>query len=100
MSEKDMEKLVRSLDEFGFVEPIVVNTRTGLVVGGHQRLEAAGPQTTKEITDDLPSVGRATYGRLRVLHRRGLVGRVSVAPSTTVLWWHNPRHHPNREADA
>lgn len=31
MIEKDMLKLVRSLDEFGIVEPIVVNTRSGLV---------------------------------------------------------------------
>ncbi len=63
-------------------------------------LEAAGPSTTAEIAEDLPEVGRATYARLRALHRRGLVGRVSVAPSTTVFWWHNPRHHPPREADA
>ncbi len=64
-------------------------------------LEAAGPSTTTEIADDLPSVGRATYSRLRSLHRRGLVGRVIAPPATTVLWWHNPRHHPlNREADA
>ncbi len=58
-------------------------------------LEAAGPQTTREIADELPSVGSATYGRLRALHRRGLVGRVSVAPSTTVLWWHDSEQHPD-----
>lgn len=60
-------------------------------------LEAAGPQTTREIAEDLPSVGRATYGRLRALHRRGLVSRVSAAPSTTVLWWHDPDQHPSRQ---
>jgi hypothetical protein len=32
--------LGRSIDEFGLVEPIVWNRRTGHVVGGHQRLEA------------------------------------------------------------
>lgn len=64
-------------------------------------LEAVGPQTTREIADDLPSVGRATYGRLRVLYRRGLVSRVSAARSTTVLWWHDPEQHPmKRDADA
>ncbi|MBW3540655.1 MAG: ParB N-terminal domain-containing protein [Planctomycetes bacterium] len=31
-------KLERSLDEFGLVQPIVWNERTGHVVGGHQRL--------------------------------------------------------------
>lgn len=33
------EKLKRSLNEFGCVEPIVWNQRTGNVVGGHQRLK-------------------------------------------------------------
>ena len=41
MSERAMEKLIASLDRFGFVQPVIVNTRTGLVVGGHQRIEAA-----------------------------------------------------------
>ena len=36
--DKEYEKLKRSIQEFGFVEPIVWNSRTGNVVGGHQRL--------------------------------------------------------------
>ena len=32
------EKLKRSISEFGFVEPLVWNKRTGNLVGGHQRL--------------------------------------------------------------
>ena len=32
-------KLERSLDEFGLVEPLVWNERTGNLVGGHQRLK-------------------------------------------------------------
>jgi DNA modification methylase len=32
-------KLKRSLDEFGLVEPIVWNRRTGHIVGGHQRFK-------------------------------------------------------------
>lgn len=35
----EYEKLKRSLDTFGCVEPIVWNERTGNVVGGHQRLK-------------------------------------------------------------
>src|SRR5699024_11870038 len=35
--DKDYEKLKRSIEEFGFVEPVVWNERTGFVVGGHQR---------------------------------------------------------------
>ena len=35
----EYEKLKRSIEEFGYVEPIIWNNRTGLVVGGHQRLK-------------------------------------------------------------
>lgn len=37
--DKDYEKLKRSIEEFGFVEPVVWNKATGNVVGGHQRLK-------------------------------------------------------------
>lgn len=33
------ERLRRSMDEFGCVEPLVWNERTGVLVGGHQRLK-------------------------------------------------------------
>ncbi|WP_438498332.1 ParB N-terminal domain-containing protein [Paenibacillus sp. IHBB 3054] len=33
----EYEKLRRSLDEFGYVDPIVWNEQTGNMVGGHQR---------------------------------------------------------------
>lgn len=35
----EYEKLKRSIEEFGYVEPIVWNERTGNVVGGHLRLK-------------------------------------------------------------
>lgn len=35
----EFEKLKRSVEEFGYVEPIIWNQRTGVVVGGHQRLK-------------------------------------------------------------
>ena len=35
--DKEYEKLKRSISEFGFVEPIVWNKRSGNIVGGHQR---------------------------------------------------------------
>lgn len=35
------DRLTTSLDEFGQVEPLVCNRRTGHIVGGHQRVEAA-----------------------------------------------------------
>lgn len=37
--DKEYEKLKRSISEFGYVEPVVWNSRTGNVVGGHQRLK-------------------------------------------------------------
>jgi len=35
----EYEKLLCSVDEFGYVEPIVWNERTGNIVGGHQRFK-------------------------------------------------------------
>ncbi|MDQ0417906.1 DNA modification methylase [Croceifilum oryzae] len=35
----EYEKLKRSIEEFGFVEPLVWNQRTGCLVGGHQRFK-------------------------------------------------------------
>ena len=36
--DSEYEKLKRSMETFGYVEPIVWNKRTGTVIGGHQRL--------------------------------------------------------------
>jgi DNA modification methylase len=36
--DREYEKLRRSLEEFGCVDPLVWNVRTGRIVGGHQRL--------------------------------------------------------------
>ena len=36
-----MEALKRSLERWGFVEPVVLNSATGHIVGGHQRVAAA-----------------------------------------------------------
>jgi len=41
MPVSEMEKLKRSIAEFGFVEPLVARRSDHLVIGGHQRLEAA-----------------------------------------------------------
>lgn len=50
-------KLQNSLDEFGLVEPLVWNKRTGNLVGGHQRLKvikARGDTETPVVVVDLP----------------------------------------------
>lgn len=41
ISERGLEKLQRSIEEFGFVNPILVQKGTYMVIAGHQRLKAA-----------------------------------------------------------
>jgi DNA modification methylase len=41
ISDHDLAALRRSLRQFGTVVPVVVNRRTGRIVGGHQRVKAA-----------------------------------------------------------
>lgn len=45
----EYKKLRRSIEEFGCVEPIIWNERTGNVVGGHQRLKVLLEQGAQEI---------------------------------------------------
>jgi DNA modification methylase len=50
--------LRQSIKRFGLVEPIIVNQRTGFVVGGHQRLDILkdiGAITTPVVLVDLPT---------------------------------------------
>ena len=41
ISDHDLGALRWSLRFFGIIEPIVVNRRSGRIVGGHQRVKAA-----------------------------------------------------------
>src|SRR5882672_10331216 len=52
IGDHDLGALRRSLKFFGTVEPIVVNRRSGQIVGGHQRVKAA----EAEGIDTLPVV--------------------------------------------
>jgi len=45
----EYEKLQRSLDEFGCVEPLVWNKRSGNLVGGHQRLKVLQARGDKQV---------------------------------------------------
>lgn len=47
--DRDYDQLERSMDEFGFVEPLVWNRRTGNLVGGHQRLKILQSRGIKQI---------------------------------------------------
>lgn len=46
--DQQYEALSGSLRRFGLVEPLIVNERTGLLVGGHQRLNALKAQGVEE----------------------------------------------------
>ena len=50
ISQAEYEKLKRSINEFGYVEPVIWNERTGKVVGGHQRLKVLSDIGEREIT--------------------------------------------------
>lgn len=41
MPDEQMARLMRGIEAFGLVDPIIVNQQTGNIVGGHQRVEAA-----------------------------------------------------------
>lgn len=45
----EWEKLKKSIEQFGTVEPIVWNKRTGNVVGGHQRLKVLADMGYKTV---------------------------------------------------
>jgi len=45
----EYEKLKRSMQEFGYVEPIVWNKRTGNIVGGHQRYKVLFDTGAQEV---------------------------------------------------
>jgi len=52
ITKRELQKLMRSIEEFGFVDPIIVNknkTRYNIIVGGHQRIEAAKKLNMTEV---------------------------------------------------
>lgn len=49
ISREEMIKLTKSIDNYGFVDPVIINIQTGNIVGGHQRVEAARFLDLKEI---------------------------------------------------
>lgn len=47
--DKEYKKLKQSINTFGYVEPLVWNSRTGNLVGGHQRLKILLEQGAQEV---------------------------------------------------
>lgn len=48
-TEKGIKHLSASLERFGYVDPIIVNERTGRIVGGHQRFSVLARQGVNEV---------------------------------------------------
>lgn len=62
----EYEKLRKSIETFGDVEPIVWNQRTGNVVGGHQRLQVLRDLGQKEATVSVVDMDEAAEKRLNL----------------------------------
>ncbi len=65
-----MEALRRSLRTFECVEPIVVNKRTGRIVGGHQRVKAAEAEGIKRLPTVTVDLGEADERQLNLALNR------------------------------
>lgn len=63
----EYKKLRRSMEEFGYVEPIIWNERTGNVVGGHQRLKVLLEQGVEDIECVVTSLDEKDEKILNVL---------------------------------
>lgn len=71
------KQLMRSLDEFGFVQPIVVNSapnRRGVIIGGNFKLDIARERGVKELPVvwvNLPDIDREKELNLRLNKNQG-----------------------------
>lgn len=49
ITDQELQGLRNSIKKFGFIDPLIVNTRTNTLVGGHQRLKAAKLEGFKSV---------------------------------------------------
>ena len=49
ISKENLERLKKSIKEFGLVDPLVWNERTNRLIGGHQRLKILMEEGVKEV---------------------------------------------------
>jgi hypothetical protein len=75
ITEDSLGNLGGSLDEFGYVDPIVWNERTGNVVGGHQRLKVLASRGFKTADVSVVDLDEAAERALNLtLNNRWLQG--------------------------
>lgn len=80
----EYKKLRRSMEEFGYVEPIIWNERTGNVVGGHQRLKVLLEQGAEDIECVVASLDEKDEKILNVLLNK-VKGRWDIGKLTDLL---------------
>ena len=77
ISDDALAGLGESIGRFGLVQPVIVNARTGRVVGGHQRLkvlQARGVEETDVVVVDLPEAEeKALNSLLQVKENQAVV---------------------------
>lgn len=66
ITDEEMAGLRESIKKFGFVEPLVLNTTTNTLVGGHQRLKAAMLEGMEEVPVSLVKLSLAEEKALNV----------------------------------
>ena len=73
------EQLLRSIDEFGYIDPIIWNKRTGNIVGGHQRFKVASQGTATWLGEaDEISTSDTNFGQVTLnAHKLGTMIKVS-----------------------
>lgn len=64
--DRDYQKIKKSIETFGYVEPIVWNERTGHIVGGHQRFHILKSQGLQEIEVSVVNLKLAEEKQLNV----------------------------------
>jgi ParB-like chromosome segregation protein Spo0J len=86
ITEKELSGLKESIKKFGFVDPLIINTRTGVLVGGHQRLKAAELLGFKEVPCVEVDLSQAEEMALNVaLNSHTIQGKFDLEILPTVL---------------
>lgn len=62
--DKEYEKIKRSIDEFGLVDPLVWNEHNGVLIGGHQRLKVIKDLGWKEVQVSIVNIKDAKREKL------------------------------------
>ena len=80
----EYKKLKRSMEEFGYVEPVIWNEATGNVVGGHQRLKVLLEAGETEIDVVVVNLAEEDEKTLNVLLNK-VKGRWEITALTELL---------------